>query len=127
MVMKYIFWITSVIVTILVLFLTTDCKKEAKSPCVSTTTVTNITTTTATTGGDITCDNNADIVVRGVCWSTSKSPTVEGTRTTDGYGLGIFVSTLTGLSPKTLYYVRAYAINSIGTEYGNQATFTTIQ
>jgi uncharacterized protein (TIGR02145 family) len=32
---------------------------------------------------------------------------------------------MTALSPSTTYYVRAYAINSTGTSYGNQQTFTT--
>jgi hypothetical protein len=32
---------------------------------------------------------------------------------------------LTGLTPSTTYYVRAYATNSVGTAYGNEVTFTT--
>ncbi len=32
---------------------------------------------------------------------------------------------MTGLSPGTTYYVRAYATNSAGTAYGNQVTFNT--
>jgi len=32
---------------------------------------------------------------------------------------------MTGLSPTTLYYVRAYATNSVGTAYGSQVSFTT--
>jgi uncharacterized protein (TIGR02145 family) len=47
------------------------------------------------------------------------------TKTSDGSGLGAFVSSLIGLVPNTTYYVRAYAINSVGTAYGEQQTFTT--
>jgi uncharacterized protein (TIGR02145 family) len=36
------------------------------------------------------------------------------------------VSNLTGLTPNTPYYIRAYATNSVGTAYGNQLTFTTL-
>ena len=37
--------------------------------------------------------------------------------------VGAFISNLSGLNPNTLYYVRAYAINSIGTTYGTQISF----
>ncbi|MBK9225210.1 MAG: hypothetical protein IPO23_12420 [Flavobacterium sp.] len=33
---------------------------------------------------------------------------------------------MSGLTPGTLYYVRAYATNAIGTSYGTQTTFTTL-
>ena len=46
-------------------------------------------------------------------------------KTNDGTGTGVFTSNLTSLLPNTLYYVRAYATNSVGTAYGNQVSFTT--
>ena len=39
-----------------------------------------------------------------------------------GAGTGAFSATLTGLSPGTTYYVRAYATNSAGTGYGEPLT-----
>jgi hypothetical protein len=36
------------------------------------------------------------------------------------------MSSLTGLSPKTTYHVRAYATNSSGTGYGNGVSFMTL-
>ena len=42
-------------------------------------------------------------------------------------GQGIFVSSITGLTPNTTYYARAYATNSAGTGYGSALTFTTQQ
>lgn len=98
-----------------------------KVPTLTTASVTEIGATTAKTGGLISDDGNADIIVRGVCWSTREKPTVEGTRTTDGYGTGSFTSSVTGLTPNTLYYVRAYATNSVGTAYGDQLSFTSSQ
>ncbi len=98
-----------------------------KVPTLSTTDISEIGPTTAKTGGIISDDGNADIIVRGVCWSTREKPTVEGTRTTDGYGTGSFTSSITGLTPQTRYYVRAYATNSVGTAYGNQLTFTSTE
>ncbi|MEI7897688.1 MAG: FISUMP domain-containing protein [bacterium] len=96
-------------------------------PILSTTAITNITTTTATSGGNITSDGGASVTLRGTCWSTSSNPTIINSHTTDGSGTGIFISYLTGLTPNTLYYVRAYATNSVGTGYGNEVIFTSGQ
>jgi hypothetical protein len=60
-----------------------------------------------------------------VCWSTSPNPTLADSHTSDGSGMGGFTSYLTGLTPNTMYFVRAYATNSIDTGYGNEVTFTT--
>ncbi|MFZ4707458.1 MAG: FISUMP domain-containing protein [Bacteroidales bacterium] len=95
-------------------------------PTVLTTAVTGITQTTATSGGNVTSDGGATITAKGVCWSISSNPTIINDHTADGTGTGAFISNLTGLSPMTLYYVRAYATNSLGTNYGDQVSFTTI-
>ena len=78
---------------------------------------------TATCGGDVTDAGAYEVTVRGVCWSTNQNPTISDSYTTDGNGLGSFVSSLTDLSSGTTYYVRAYATNSAGTVYGNQVSF----
>ena len=90
---------------------------------ITTSTVTNITPTSAVSGGDITSDGGVNVTARGVCWSTSMNPTIADNHTTDGGGTGLFISHLTGLSPNTTYYVRAYGINSEGTYYGNYYYF----
>ena len=95
-------------------------------PTVTTDDATNITQTTATSGGNVVSDGGSTVTVRGVCWSTSSNPTTADNHTTDGSGIGAFVSYLTGLSANTFYYVRAYATNSVGTAYGNEITFTTL-
>ena len=97
------------------------------TPTVTTnTTVNNVTSTTATCGGNITSDGDATVTARGVCWSTSQNPTVNGSHTTDGSGIGSFTSNISGLSANTTYYVRAYATNSVGTAYGEEISFTTL-
>ena len=98
-----------------------------RPPDVTTSDVTDIGSSSATGGGNVTKDGNSDIFVRGVCWSTNKSPDLEDPRTTDGYGTGVFSSSITGLTPNTLYHVRAYATNAEGTSYGKDLTFTTKQ
>jgi hypothetical protein len=95
-------------------------------PSVNTTSATSVTLTTASIGGNVTSDGGATITARGVCWSTSPNPTTSNTKTTDIGTTGTYTSTLTGLTGSTLYYVRAYATNSVGTSYGSQITFTTL-
>ena len=94
-------------------------------PVLITTTISSITTTTASSGGYITSDGGAGVTARGVCWSTSLNPTVANSKTTDGTGAGIFTSSITGLTQATVYHVRAYATNSVGTAYGSDISFTT--
>ena len=93
---------------------------------VTTNTISYITTTSATGGGNISDDGGAAVTERGICWSTALNPTTSGDKTTEGTGTGTFTSNLTGLSPSTTYYVRAYALNSAGTSYGTQNSFTTL-
>jgi len=93
---------------------------------VTTTTVTGVTTTSATSGGIITTDGGGSITARGVCWSTTINPTISKSKTTDGTGTGSFLSSITGLTPGSKYYVRAYATNSAGTSYGNEVSFTAL-
>jgi uncharacterized protein (TIGR02145 family) len=92
---------------------------------VSTTQVTSTTNNSAISGGNITSDGGSTINSRGVCWNTSVNPTIANNKTTDGGGTGNFTSYLTGLAADTKYYVRAYAINSAGTAYGDELNFTT--
>jgi gliding motility-associated-like protein len=95
-------------------------------PTLTTTAASSVTTTSASSGGNVTNDGNQSVTSRGICWNTSPNPTTANSTTTDGSGTGSFVSSLTSLSPGTLYYIRAYAINLIGTGYGSQVSFATI-
>jgi uncharacterized protein (TIGR02145 family) len=93
---------------------------------VTTDAVTNITPTGAISGGNVTISTGTSVNARGVCWSSSPAPTVDlATKTLDGTGSGSFVSNVTGLTPATTYYLRAYATSGTTTVYGNTSTFTT--
>ena len=102
------------------------CKKEDPPgpPALTTEAISDITYSGATTGGTITDDGGEVITTRGVCWSTSSTPTTADNKTEDGSGSGSFISQINGLDPETPYYVRAYAVNSVGTSYGNEVLFT---
>ena len=88
--------------------------------------VTAISFYTATTGGNI-ADIGETFTARGVVYDTAPNPTIAlTTKTSDGAGVGSFVSSLTGLLFGQDYYVRSYSISSKGVLYGNQVTFTTL-
>jgi hypothetical protein len=105
----------------------TTQQAPAQLPTVSTTSITSVASSSASSGGNVTSDGGATVTARGVCWNTSQNPTTANSKTTNGSGIGSFTSSITGLSPSTFYYVRAYATNSAGTAYGNSVSFTTQQ
>jgi hypothetical protein len=98
----------------------------ANIPILTTTNIQSITSNSAITGGTVSTDGGSSVTTRGVVWSTNPNPTISlSTKTTDELGLGTFNSNISGLSPNTIYYVRAYATNSAGTGYGNEISFKT--
>jgi hypothetical protein len=98
---------------------------SAEIPTLQTSPASSITALSASSGGNV-VDGHAIVTERGVCWSTSANPTISDNRTIDGIGCGTFTSSLTGLTANTIYYIRAYATNSVGTGYGNEVSFTTL-
>jgi len=94
-------------------------------PTISTLPTTAIESVSEASGGNITTDGGTVVTARGVCWSTTVSPTISNGKTTDGLGIGAFASSILNLAPNTTYYLRAYATNSVGTAYGNELNFTT--
>lgn len=96
------------------------------TPTVTTNAISVITKTTALSGGNVTSDGGASVTARGVVWDTATNPTTTlTTKTSNATGAGSFVSSITGLTCNTTYYVRAYATNSFGTSYGNESSFKT--
>jgi sugar lactone lactonase YvrE len=96
-------------------------------PLSLTTAASAIATTTATAGGDVTHTGGATVTARGSVWNTSTAPTISlSSKTSDGTGGGSFSSSLTGLTPYRKYFLRSYATNSAGTDYGNERAFTTL-
>lgn len=95
-------------------------------PQLTTTTISSISLNSAESGGNVTSDGGDAINTRGIVWNTVTSPTTSlTTKTTEGNGTGSFSSSITNLLPSSAYFVRAYAVNSIGTGYGNELSFTT--
>lgn len=93
-------------------------------PQLTTTAVSNITKTTAQSGGNVTSAGGGTVTDRGICWSTSQNPTTLSNHISVSGTTGSFIAVLTGISEGFQYYVRAFATNSVGTNYGAQQTFT---
>ena len=98
----------------------------AELPAINTTAVTSVTDSSAYSGGTVTNNGGAPIISKGVCWNTTGSPTVTDDTTSDGNGTSPFTSFITGLNSSTTYYIRAYALNVAGYNYGNEIEFKTL-
>ncbi len=97
-------------------------------PTVTTNTISNITASSANADGSITSIGSTTVTQYGhVYSSTNTVPTINDSKTQLGTASGPlnYSSSLSGLTAGTLYYVRAYAINSGGTSYGAVVRFTT--
>ena len=97
------------------------------TPTITSPTATSITNISATLGANITSDNGFAITGRGVCVGLTTDPAVGSTCFSAPGTTGVFNINATGLTPNTLYHYRAYAINSFGTAYTTDDTFTTLK
>ncbi len=75
--------------------------------------------------GNVTGDGGVTVTERGFCYSLTQYPTIDDKHVAIGNGMGEFSGSLTGLAINTKYYVRAYAVNSLGVGYSAQQSFTT--
>lgn len=98
-------------------------ESEVTVPTVVTNEVVSIMNDMATGGGNITYDGGAEVTERGICWSTSHNPSLNGNHLASGSGTGMFSCQMTDLLQNTTYYVRAYAVNAMGVAYGNEVSF----
>ena len=87
--------------------------------------ITSITGTSATVSGNVVSTGGAAVSVRGIKYSLIPNMSSGITSVISGSGIGTFNAALTGLTPATTYYVRAYGTNT-GTGYGAIYNFTTL-
>lgn len=76
--------------------------------------------------GEVYHDGFSNVSERGICWSTEPEPSIDGEHVICGEGIGCFRGDLHGLNMNTTYYVRSYAVNSVGVRYGNELIFNTL-
>ena len=97
-------------------------------PLVTTGNVSEIGVDQATCSGSVLNDGGSSLIAYGFCWSTEAEPTIDDNITTNNDNItGVFSNTISDLTPGTVYYIRAYATNLVGTFYGEQISFTTAE
>lgn len=97
-------------------------------PALTTQPVSNLTQTSVTFNGTIENEGTPSYTERGFVYSTTAQPTIEnnhGRITSAVNNQHSFSANVSGLVSNESYYVRAYAINTIGVAYGNDVHFTT--
>ena len=102
--------------------------EEVGMPSVTTQQISNVTSTSVIFNGTIVNPGLPSYTERGFVYSTRAQPTLEnnmGKITSTVNGQASFSATVYGLNSNVTYYVRAYAINSLGPAYGNDVTFNT--
>ncbi len=95
-------------------------------PIVLTFGIQNIKSNSAKLSGRISSNGGTNIIERGFCYSTNPNPNINNDIIKVDGGLGDFNSTLTELDRNTTYYIKAYATNYLGTTYGTEKVFTTL-
>ncbi|MBM4399179.1 MAG: fibronectin type III domain-containing protein [Candidatus Cloacimonetes bacterium] len=93
-------------------------------PVVVADTLTSITATSANASGHLVDNGWGTITVNGFCWGVNTEPTLADNYSEEAVAQN-FSSTLTNLNPGTTYFVRAYAVNGAGINYGNELSFMT--
>lgn len=95
-------------------------------PTVITEKALNITQNTVKMGGNITNDGGSDVVESGVCYGLVPNPKISDLKVTSGVKIGSFSVEVDNLRENTMYYFRAYAINTKGLIYANEQSFKTL-
>ncbi len=98
----------------------------AQAPTVVTTAASSITSTGATLNGTVNANGASTTVTFEYGLTTGYGSTVTAAQSpVTGNTVTPVSAAVTGLIPNTLYHFRAVGVNSEGTDYGNDMTFTT--
>lgn len=103
--------------------------KRVSVPEVSNVIASAIGVRSATLSTALTNDGNCTITDAGFCLSTAPGATISDLRLSAGTALptgATLTASTSALQEATTYYVRAYAVNELGTAYGTETTFTTL-
>jgi hypothetical protein len=86
----------------------------------------NLTKNSVTLYGEITEDHGEEIVDKGFVYFTDLNHPENSKPVSTREGGSLFQAVVSGLSPATRYYYRAYAENNSGVAYGESREFTTL-
>lgn len=103
-------------------------------PTLTTTALNSPTRNSVWSGGTISSDGGATIILAGVVWSTTSPASLSNAAPSGGvstdynssisYTPNPYVSNIVFLTPGATYSIRAWATNSVGTGYGNEILYT---
>lgn len=99
-------------------FALTEDVAPDRLPVVATKAASGITASGATLNGTVAYEGAYSVIERGFVCTTSASGGLAIRVAASGKGKGSFSAVVSGLTPYTTYYVRAYATNAAGTAYG---------
>jgi hypothetical protein len=94
-------------------------------PVVTTGNATSVAYITASVPATVVSDGGDTITSRGVCYALHTLATISDSVVFVTGNVGSFTASLVNLSDNKIYYARAFAINAVGTGYGNEISFTT--
>lgn len=94
-------------------------------PQVITVGLTDISFNSVKVRGNVTNDWGGYVTERGVVYGMSQNPNYNNSKVVAGEGTGEYECEVTDLTSLRTYYVRAYAINEYGINYGETMSFTT--
>ncbi|SDR66225.1 fibronectin type III domain-containing protein [Christiangramia echinicola] len=121
------------IILLLIIILLYGCSQDETTlpeiqpelPSIETVDIKNIGKNSATIKANISNSGGAEIISRGICWSTSPNPSLDNDYIRNGIGTGSFECTMNDLTENTTYFVKAFATNEAGIIFGNQLNFST--
>ena len=102
----------------------------ADLPTVSTLPASNITAFSALLIGNVSDDGGSPVTEGGFVMGPSSNPTTDDIKITYSGSITVgldYSIELTGLNENSTYFVRAYAINDVGTAYGNEIQISTLE
>ena len=96
--------------------------KQPEAPTVTTGAASSVTLNSFVIGGEVTATNGADLTEVGIYWGETSDATE---KIASEVVANSFSVTVSGLDFNKKYYVKAYAVNSAGTGYGELVEVTT--
>lgn len=103
-----------------------EFKTKIDLPVATTDSVNTVTKVSAMLYGNAPYDGGDAITAKGFVWGLTENPTIDNEVVDMMAEEAEFSYELTGLDLNTTYYIRAFATNSIGTNYGEQIAFKTL-
>ncbi|MDF2453821.1 MAG: hypothetical protein K0S26_3325, partial [Bacteroidota bacterium] len=102
-----------------------SCKKDKNRLPLITTSTFQSTNFKADVAGVLYNEGDSKVTEKGICWGPAANVTIDNNKIASTTEEKAFTVEISGLSPATTYYAKAYAISELGVSYGKEIKFTT--